>query len=62
VQKTNRFSELFVMPRFPLQNGLLSVWNTRFEKQSSIYAKRVTKVDLFKARLEEEHESWLRPG
>jgi hypothetical protein len=27
-----------------------------------IYAKLVSKVDLFKARLEEEHESWLRPG
>jgi hypothetical protein len=36
--------------------------NARFEKQSSIYAKPLHKLDQFKVRLEEEHESWLRPG
>jgi hypothetical protein len=45
VRQNDRFSELSTDHNFPLENRLLAVRNTRFEKQSSIYLNRMSKVD-----------------
>jgi hypothetical protein len=44
VQKNDRFSELSADRVFSLQNRLLAVRNTRFEKQSSIYSRQMSKL------------------
>jgi hypothetical protein len=59
VQKNDRFSELLADHNFPLENRLLAVRNTRFEKQSSIYSSQMSKLNSVESPKKGENESWL---
>jgi len=48
-------------PRFCLKNRLVTVRNTRFEKQSSFYSSKMSKLNSVESPKKGENESWLRP-